>query len=309
MVLYRYVAKSIQFLNAQKITDEYLKKIISYDSIVMASWSELLSGGFNGNMAADSTGTYLYADNGTSIAEIRMSDGVITNSAVTTEVSTNIGGLIVSGTTLYVSSYSLGNIYTVDLANSYAVNTYISSIGSLNSITIMGTYLYWCDQNGIIGRVSLSNPAVYDSPWVQNAALAGIIGITSYNNALYGITLGSIVKITASGEVTEINLFSTSLIGSFEASNGIKVYNDIIYVSLYNYSSPANGKLATFQLDGTIINQDWQTGQYYAGITMYINDLYAYSFTNNGIYKFTVPLAPPPPPPAMACALDCGPGP
>lgn len=273
-------------------------------------WSGMLSGSFTGNMAADSTGTYMYVDNGASIAEIRMSDGVITNSAVTTEVSTNIGGLIVSGTTLYVSSYNLGNIYTVDLANSYAVNTYISSLGSPISITIMGTYLYWCDPSGIIGRVSLSNPAVYDSPWVQNAALAGIYDITSYNNVLYGVRSGGIpggiVTITDSGQITEINSFSTSFSGAFIASTGIKVYNDIIYVSLYNDSNPQNGNIATFQLDGTIINQGWQTGKNYGAITMYINDLYGYNVTNTSIYKFTVPLAPPPPPPPPSDAWSSG---
>jgi hypothetical protein len=254
--------------------------------------------GFNwGKMVSD--GTYLYVDNNEKFAKTSLADGTIVNPSV--DNTYPIGGMTISGNTLYVGADDQGVIYSYSLPSGQINNdgnAFADGFNnSVNSLAIIGDYLYVGSYQGI-GRVSLSDPSNdKDTQWNMDSIFnSSLYGMYAYNNILYVLTWTDILTVTTSGTVTSIyNSFPSPLGGA----NDIVVYNDNIYVTIYNDSNTALSTIGKFQLDGTVIDLEWQTVPGAGGLALDGSDLYCTSFDDNSIYKFA--LSGPPPPPTIVC--------
>lgn len=253
--------------------------------------------GFNwGKMVSD--GTYLYVDNANKFAKTSLADGSIVNPSF--DNTYPIGAFAISGTTLYVAQESGSGVYSYNLITEQINNngSYFADgfQGNLHALAIIGDYLYVGSYQGI-GRVSLSDPSNdKDTEWNMDSLFDGnLYGMYAYNNILYVLTWTDILTVTTSGTVTSIyNSFPSPLGGASD----IVVYNDNIYVTIYNDSNDALNTIGKFQLDGTVIDLEWQTVPSAAGLALDGSDLYCTSFADNSIYKFALGG---PQPPAIVC--------
>ena len=255
------------------------------------AWSSGYDGSTWGKMVSD--GTYLYVDNNEKFAKTSLADGTIVNPSV--DNTYLIGGMTISGNTLYVGADGQGVIYSYSLPSGQINNdgnAFTDGFNnSVNSLAIIGDYLY-IGSYQVIGRVSLSDPSNdKDTEWNTDPIFNGsLYGMYAYNNILYVLTWTDILTVTTTGTVTSIyNSFPSSSIGG---SNDIVVYNDVIYATIWNENNNALNTIGKFQLDGTVIDLEWQSVNQAAGLALDGSDLYCTSVADNSIYKFALPPAP-----------------
>ena len=268
-------------------------------------WSTGYNAFNTGKMASD--GTYLYVDNSPNMAQTSLADGSIVNPAVA-ENFNNFNAVIVYNNIIYVAS---DTIWSYDISNNYAQTDYVPNfISNPIGLAVIGDYLYVAGNvaggPSPIGRITLSNPSSNDPTWlsVDNNTYGGsIYGMCSYNNMLYALTDRQIITITVEGVITTIfNSMPADLFAQWD----IVVYNDIIYATIYNITDEALNSIATFQLDGTLIDIAWQTVPYADSLAINGTDLYCSANTDSSataseIYKFALSGPPPPPPAPMVC--------
>ena len=268
-------------------------------------WSSGLSNDvYWGKIVSD--GTYLYADYSGYIAQISLADGTIITHNLLNKQFIYIGALLIHGTTLYVGDTG-SNIWAYDLTNNYAETLIVSEFlgEEIAGLAVYGDYLY-CSayESMLIGRVNLSLLTDKNPSWFTNVDIITpyISDMYVYNNILY---IQGLLAIFALNMDTLV--FSTiySVESQYEMSSGIIIYNDIMYVTTYNSENALLSTIATLQLDGTVIDMAWKTVPNAASLTMHETDIYASSYEDGFVYKFTLPAAAagpePPQPPAIVC--------
>jgi hypothetical protein len=273
---------------------------------IPSPWSTGYNGFFTGKMASD--GTYLFVDNTPNIAQTSLADGSPVNLQFATGL-TSFGGATFDGNKLWFSDITAKIVTSYDISLNYAQIDFLPNfINAPSSLAVIGDYLYvteYVDRPSPIGRITLSNPSSNDPTWlsVDNNTYGGsIYGMCSYNNMLYAVTDTQIITITVDGVITTIfNSMPANVLFQLD----IVVSNDIIY-AIINNNDLALNSIATFQLDGTLIDIAWQTVPYALGLAINGTDLYCsagvdQNFLVGEIYKFALSGPPPPPPVPMVC--------
>jgi len=239
-----------------------------------------------------SNGTYLFSNGMGNIIRTDIATGQNVNYEWLAPAG-GVGGLFMDNTTLYLSS---DNIYTVDsTSETPTMELFYNGITNPGALVVVDGYVYvmWYDSvySNFIAKIEIANK---NGPNTNLNWLTGYGGdhMVYYDNKLYfGDNPINVIDLTQ--DPPQVSTFLSISNGFFV---DIAFYDNIAYVAGRFSDNITPSFIRKVDLNGTILDDAWQTLPYASALVIEGTDLYCADDGDNNlgagaIYKF--PLAPP----------------